>query len=411
MRGCMRLTFKIGRIACLVSLAFLLVPPSALYCQIPTWNWTEETIDAQQARFPSIATDSDGNVHLVYSSDTEGFKYGFRSAGSKHWFTMPIEGGAGFTSLTLDSKNNPHVCLAINTSGIIKYGSFEGAKWSFQQIAPGTGPVWYSCSVGVSPDGTPHVSWYQEKGPDLSLYGHYKYAVLKGGAWLVRTIDSDPLTGKWHGMVVDGKGNAHISYDCFVNGELKYSVESGSQWHISVVDSRRLTRSLEPQNTVESVGMGNSLVLDAKGLAHISYQTDSALKYASETGESFKTQVVETVRPWGSWVGYRTGLALDSHSVPHISYEDAGTLKHAYWDGQKWNIQVLARNGSEPYRFSAMAIDKNDGIYIVYRDPMEGSLKLKLGRLVGKSAATEQQKTASTSGGQIGASKPATTPQ
>ena len=90
----MRFTFKIGRIARgLLSLAFLLAASSALYGQVPTWNWTEETIDAQQARFPSIAADGDGNIHLVYSSDTEGFKYGFRPAGSKHWFTMPIEGG------------------------------------------------------------------------------------------------------------------------------------------------------------------------------------------------------------------------------------------------------------------------------------------------------------------------------
>jgi hypothetical protein len=74
-------------------------------------------------------------------------------------------------------------------------------------------------------------------------------------------------------------------------------------------------------------------------------------------------------------------------------------------------MQILARNGSEPYRYSAMAVDKNDVIYVVFRDPMEGSLKLKIGRPSEKAAGAEQQKTASTSGGQLGTAKPGTAPQ
>src|SRR5690242_11979813 len=121
----MRVNSKIGQAARVVLRLAVILAGSSLLCQAQTWTWTEETIDNQPARFPSIATDSDGDVHLIYSSDMNGFKYGYRPAGSKRWFTMPVEGGAGFTSIALDAKNNPHVCLAINTSGIIEYGSYK----------------------------------------------------------------------------------------------------------------------------------------------------------------------------------------------------------------------------------------------------------------------------------------------
>lgn len=345
-----------------------------------TWAWTEQTVDKQPGRFTSLATDKEGNVHMVYSSDAEGFKYAFHSVADPRWYTMQLEGGAGYTGIAIDAQGNPHACLAVNSTGTIQYAFFTGGKWNLQQIAPGTGPVWYSCSIGIAADGTPHVTWYQEKGPDLSLYGHYKYAVLRDGAWLARTIDMDPLTGKWHSMVVDAKGSAHISYDCFVNGELKYAVETGPQWQIGIADSRRLSHTGRLESAPESVGMGNSLALDDSGAAHISYQTDTSIKYASQSGETFKTQVVDSVRAFGSWVGYRTTLVLDKRGMPHIAYEHSGALKHAYWDGRRWNVQLLVHGGQEPYRFSSMAIDKNDVIYISYRDPEDGSVKVRVGK-------------------------------
>lgn len=380
------------RFACVLttSLVLLLSPAS----QGQTWNWTEQTIDPQPAKFPSIAADQDGNLHLLYSSDADGFKYAFRPTGDSRWFAMPLEGGNGYTQITIDSSGNPHACLAVNSASMIKYGYFKNSKWTFQQIAPGTGPVWFSCSVAISPDGTPHVTWYQERGADMVLYGHYKYAVLKDGVWMVRTIDMCSLTGKWEDMLVDKNGIVHISSDCFVNGELHYAVQDGTDWHVSIVDSRRLDVSANRDSIQESLGMGNSLLLDDRGMAHFSYMTDTALKYAEQTPNGFRTQTVDSIKPWGSWVGYRTSLVLDKKGFPHIAYEDSGTLKHAFWDGTRWNIQVLARNGPEPYRFSSMAIDNNGLIYVVYRDPDDGSLKVKIGKFAEKAGPEKTIQTA-----------------
>jgi hypothetical protein len=351
---------------------------SVAYCS--SWTWSEQTVDSQPGKFTSITSDKDGNLHLVYSSDSQQFKYAFRPAGDNHWYVMPIADGYGFTQITTDSNGNAHVCLATHSASIIKYGYFENSKWQFQQIAPGTGPVWYSCSVAISADGTPHVAWYQEKGPDLNVYGHYKYAVQQNGVWVVRTIDTDPLTGKWHDMLIDSKGRVHISNDCFVNGELHYATEDGGQWHITMVDSRRLDASRPRDTPMESLGMGNSMLLDNHDLAHFSYETDTALKYATQTATGFLTETVDSIRPLGSWVGYHTALVLDQHGNPHIAYEDAGTLKHAFWDGTQWRVQVLSPSGTDVYRYLSMTIDKFGVIYISFRDSEDGSVKVKIGK-------------------------------
>jgi hypothetical protein len=382
-RGCMKYLRRFRERI----IAGLLLLSVAQMTHAKTWVWSEESVDAQPGKFTSIAVDQQGDLHLLYSSENGAFQYGFRAAGESKWYIMPLENGTGFPNIKLDSRGNPHACLAINSSGVIKYGEWNGHTWKFQQIAPGTGPVWFSCSVAISPDGTPHVTWYQERGPDSVIYGHYKYAELSDGLWLVKTADFAPLTGKWHSMVVDAQGRAHISYDSFVNGELRYAVKDRSNWNIRIADSRQAS------SIHESLGMGSSLVLDDKGLAHISYQTDSQLKYAEEQPDGlFKTRVVDGLRnPWGSWVGYRTSLLLDKDRLPHIIYEDSGNLKHAYWNGERWNVRILVRASMEPYRYSAAAIDNStDTIYIAYRDSQDGSMKL----MIGKPAENQQNVTA-----------------
>jgi hypothetical protein len=89
---------------------------------------------------------------------------------------------------------------------------------------------------------------------------------------------------------------------------------------------------------------------------------------------------VDPITWLGSWAHFHSSIVLDKHGLPHICYEDAGVLKHAFSDGKQWHIQVLARNGLESFRYSSMAIDKDDNIYIAFRDPEDNTLKLATGR-------------------------------
>jgi hypothetical protein len=362
-----------SRLCTLILLGIVIL--SGHVCYAESWNWKEQTVDGDPGTFTSIAMDKDGNLHLLYSSDAGAFRWAFRPFGDTRWYKMDIRSGVGFTGLALDGRGNPHVCLTKkNVGGILEYGSFENAKWHFQEIDPGSGAIWYSCSVGISTAGIPHVTWYLEKAADGSYFLHYKHAVLENGEWLAQAVDLDAQTGKWHSLVLDKDGNPHISYDSFVNGELKYAGVTGSNWNISVVDSRRLSGKY-------NVGMGNSLILDSQGLAHISYETNSEIKYAEQTTEGFKVQTVAPAAPWASWLSQRTSLALDSQGYPHIVYEDAGSLKHAFWNGKRWVTEILAAYESNQHlsRFQAAAIGRDDVIYVSYSDPADGSIKLMVG--------------------------------
>jgi len=336
-----------------------------------SWTWTYDLIDLP-AKFPSLAVDSNSNLHISYSDSTGGLKYGFRPAGSSKWFFMVLDKqlGALTTGITLDSHNNPHICY---TPGIIKYAHFDGKKWQIIQIAKDSGEIGYTCSVAIAKDGTPHLTWYQLSGPTPN-YLHMRYAVLKDSAWLVRTLDFDNETGKWNSMVLDAQSNPLISYSAWFNGELRLAHWNGQKWEFHTADSR--TRSQGEYN----IGEGNSLVLDSDGKPHVSFYSEKALKYAHLVGEQWKVETVDQFTWLGGWAHFRSSIVLDKHARPHICYEDAGLLKHAYWDGKEWRIQVLARNGLESLRYETMAIDRDDNIYVAFRDPEDNTLKLATGR-------------------------------
>lgn|SRR2546427_5780179 len=336
-----------------------------------SWSWTYDMIDLP-SKFPSLAVDANSNLHISYADGTGALKYGFRPAGSAKWFFMVLDKqlGAFTTKLTLDSNNNPHVCY---TPGIIKYAHFDGKKWQTIQIAKDSGEIGYTCSIAIAKDGTPHLTWYQLSGPTPNFL-HMRYAVLKDSAWLVRTLDFDNETGKWNSMVLDAQSNPLISYSAWYNGELRLAHWNGKKWEFNTADSR--TRSHGEYN----IGEGNSLILDSEGKPHISFYSERALKYAHLLGEEWKVETVDEFTWLGSWAHFRSSIVLDKQARPHICYEDAGLLKHAYWDGKQWRIQALARSGMESIRYSTMAIDRDDNIYVAFRDPEDNTLKLATGR-------------------------------
>jgi hypothetical protein len=343
--------------------------PSTSYAQ--TWDWRTETVDTA-GKFTSIATDRDGDIHLSYSNG-ETIKYAFRPAGeASKWFAMSIDGGNSYTNLALDSEGHPHICY---TGGVLRYAHWDGADWKIQKIATDNAPIGFSCAVAVSPDGTPHISWYRERNGDDTPYAHIKYAELENGVWIVQTLDFDMQTGKWESMTLDPQGSPILSFDAYVKGLLKYAYKVGNDWKVSTVDFRGHT------NNIYDVGMGNSLAVDKNGKPAISYEDGEDIKFARPEGDKWKVEIVDSFHPLGSWVGYRTSLAFDGQNRPHIVYDASGALKHAYWDGQKWRIEILARAGFTGYRYSSVTIDKHDSIYVSYNDSQDGSLKVAIGEL------------------------------
>ena len=344
-----------------------------------TWNWKSETVD-DSATATAIAVDNDGNVHVSYGTDGAQWKYAFRPAGTAHWDKTALAGGSvNYVSLVLDAQGNPHLC---STFRRLQYAEFNGTKWSIEEVAPDNSEIGYSCTVGVGPDGKPHLAWYKEKDANHDFYVHLKYASLENGVWVARTVDFDKQTGKFHSMVVDPQGVPHLTYDSFVDGKLKYAIRDKDKWDVRVVALRKLN---DPEY---NLGMGNNLFLDAAGRAHISFYSSNQMHYASEKpdGSGWDLQMVDNIRSSGGWVSYRSAVMLDKAGNPHIIYQDGAQVKHAFWSGKEWKLQLVAHGGADGNRYVSAAIDKNDVLYVAYRDADDTSLKVAIGTPSGEAA-------------------------
>lgn len=347
-----------------------------------SWNWTTEDVDAQ-AESTSIVADSEGNLHLSYYAATGGMlKYAFRAASNGKWFNMPLEHGLGFmlTRITVDSDLNPHICYTPHT---LKYAHWDGSKWHMQPVDPGSGVVGFWCSIRVSPAGEPQISWYLESGT------YFRYAILKDGVWAAQSIEGGggALPGKWNSMTLDAHNNAHLSYTWFPTGQLKYTAFNGKNWNTQLIDS--------PNDSPGGQrGMGSSLILDGHGNPLISYYDEQSLRLARYVDGKWKKEIVEELPPFGqfSWRNFRSSMVLDSTGALHIVFESLKGLEHIWWDGSQWRPQLLLPSLGATYFDNSMTIDKNDNLFVSYKDPVDGSLKVLVGKKKSAAATTSAQK-------------------
>lgn len=335
------------------------------------WHWTFEDID-MGGMGTSIIADQEGNLHLSYYLALGGqLKYAFRPAGSPKWYKMTLESGLNTldTGITVDSNGNPQICY---TPASVRYARWNGQAWSTQEVDPGSGRIAFICSIQVAPDGRPMMTWYLESGTYL------RYAILQDGAWLARSIDGgDSMPGKWNSIVLDAQGLPHVSYSDFPFGQLKYAWFDGKKWLVSLVDAPDLKNYVGGQR-----GMGNSLVLDSGGNPLISYYDEESLRFARFIDGKWKKEIVERLPPFGKWgwKNFRSSLVLDSKGFPHIGFESLLGLEHAWWDGDKWHTQLLVSTVGTPHFENSMTIDQNDNLYMTFRDPADGSLRIATGR-------------------------------
>jgi hypothetical protein len=342
-----------------------------LEARAQTWTWTSADVDLE-GYGTSIQSDHDGNLHLSYYAPSGGFvKYAFLPAGESKWYKMSIDQNLGVleTGLTLDAAGNPHICY---TPREIRYAHFDGHKWTKQEVDSGSGLIAYICSIQVTPSGKPMMSWYLESGTYL------RFAILEGGAWMAQSIQGGQgnYPGKWTSIALDGRGFPRISYSDFPIGQLKYASFDGKIWTTSLVDVPE-TSSQGGQR-----GMGNSLILDAQGQPMICYYDEQSLKMARYLEGHWQKETIEQLPNFGrwSWKNFRSSLVLDSKGNPHIGFESIQGLEHAWWDGNKWRTQLIVTSLGSPFYENAMTIDKNDVLYISYRDPGDGTLRIAIGR-------------------------------
>ncbi len=292
-------------------------------------RWLTETVGTAEPvhRQSSLALDAAGRPHISYNSYHDPWSilaYAWYDGAA--WYTETVDIHSGeYCSLALSTDGHPHISYYDDWLYALKYAWYDGTAWYTTTVASGT-VQYYAAYTSLALDGAghPHISYLANVGN-----GELHYASYDGVSWTIQTVDTDigadTIQKSSTSLALDSAGYPHISYYDAMLGHLKYAYYDGSSWNVETVD-----------NTYY-VGKSSSLALDAADHPHISYynELDGGLRYASHDGSAWQ---IETVDSGGYFLGRHTSLALDQAGLPHIAYFDGenGTVRYAWNTGIAW---------------------------------------------------------------------------
>jgi hypothetical protein len=347
----------------------ILLLATAIAACLPAGEWRIGFVDGSLGgKSSSLRIDKFGNAHVAYTDPEQSLlQYSFWDHELQKWFTKPIGGGSAFLSLTLDSKESPHISLPGPASVLHVY--WDGKSWQTQPIPIAARVINYYTSIMLDSHDKPAISFYEEAGlGDNFLRLRVVSWDMDTMRWIVRTVDGDHGSGKFNSMAIDSAGRLQIAYGNveYMNLSLRYARWSGSAWQPEILESTG--------DSMWSVAM----ILDKDDVPHIAYSNlqKKLVKYATKQNGKWVFQVVDGI----SKVAYpdRNGIALDAQGNPYISYYDAGegVLKVAYRKGDKWVHEIVDQDFAG-LNSSLQIYDTT--IWITYADEAGGRLKFARG--------------------------------
>ena len=344
-----------------------------------TWN----VQDVDRGVKPALALHSGGAPHVAYMLEAlQGFVKAAVLDGpsweiatlAEGYFYGPLDIAIGPDDVVHVSFHNHQDTQFRPEKGDAAYAVLRGSEWEVQDISDQGHDGWDNRLV-VDAQGRPHISTIDPE--EFGGNGVEYYTIGADGQWLVEEVGSGPLTYKFATSIgVDPQGNPHITYYDQTSDDLKLASRSASGWSIATVDAQGET-GLFSSLVIDGTGRFHISYLHKTG------QSSGVVKYATRGASDSNWQLSEVGTLENlvfGFIGARnvTSLALDSQGNPWIAYSDEKSMKLAIWDGSAWQTQTVVDAGARPLgQQVSLKLDSQDEPHIAYyevtnKSPLDG---------------------------------------
>lgn len=189
------------------------------YLKYARWNgyyWSISTVDYYGNVGPvthiSLAIDQDNYASISYldSNTLYNDNLKFTHYNGSVWLTEVLDEikykQGAYSSIAIDSDNNPHISFYDATKKSLKYISWNGSSWNCVSVESSTDlPGTYN-SLALDSSGKPRIAYY------TSIPQNLKYAWWNGAQWVLETLDSTGNVGLYPSLALDSQGRVMISY-------------------------------------------------------------------------------------------------------------------------------------------------------------------------------------------------------
>ena len=298
-------------------------------------GWDTSLVDGagETGLYADIALDSNNVPHIAYYNlTTTCLRYA--TWVTDHWVAENVEPNdtngncakvGKYASIDVDNFNRPHISYYDEKNGDLKWAYKDSGIWNRSVADPGVpgGASLYDVgaytSIAIDSLNNPHISYY-----DVSR-SFLRYAYYQGTQWHISDKLDTPNKGMYTSLALDAQDYPHIAYMDDQNEDtLKYCWKDASGWHYEIVDP---VTHIYGKPDIPLVPI--ALAVDGSGTPHISYYDfqKSDLRYARRISGNWQFYIVAGTGDDGQF----SSIAIGPGGAPGITYYDAtnGDLRFA----------------------------------------------------------------------------------
>jgi hypothetical protein len=285
------------------------------------------------SNFASLALDSLGNVHVVWTDDTYGnneILYCYLNG--ENW-SVPVNISKDSTDsqepdIIIDAQGHPHVSWTDWQTGEILWTFFDGTTWSSPiNIKDYVG---FSVSPSLAADDSSRVfiAWHN-LGGQSDIY----FSIYDGISWSVpQNLTDDPEDSAFPDIVVGSKGYVHLVWKDYDDLDIHYSKYEGESWTSDMNISQLTGQSCDPKVTLDSQDHPHVVWEERKEGYHI--------YYTFYDGQDW-------VPSYRISSGHNPSISHDFETYSHIVWGDDYIIFHSFGSDTSWSIPFNISNSPD----------------------------------------------------------------